>query len=338
MELASIFQRYEVELKEELKAAIGGSSPLYDMMRYHLGWMDHQGQPIQAASGKGLRPTFCLLACEAAGGHHSIALPAAAAVELIHNFSLIHDDIEDSSPERRYRPTVWWLWGIPQAINAGDGMHVLARRALWRLKDRRTNQAKMLAAARILDEACLKLCEGQYLDIAYEKRLDIGVADYLAMIERKTAALFASSFHLGALLGTQDHGLIERFRRCGHQLGLAFQMVDDILGIWGQDQLTGKSTSDIQTKKKSLPVVYGLETAKDSQKEELLQIYGRDILDEGDVRRVLAILESLEARGYVQSLAQRHYGAALAELEALKTSPALEELKLVAAFMVEREY
>jgi len=203
------------------------------MMRYHLGWIDERGYPAEAEGGKLVRPTLCLLSCKAVGGDRRMALPAAAALELVHSFSLIHDDIEDGDEERRGRATVWRIWGEPQVINAGDAMHGLARLALLRLDEESVPKGKVIRAASILDETCVEFCEGQYLDISHEGRLDINIAAYLEMIDRKTAALMACSFEIGALLGTEDESAVQSFRRLGRKLGLAYQMKDDILGVWG---------------------------------------------------------------------------------------------------------
>ncbi|MEI2691836.1 MAG: polyprenyl synthetase family protein [Anaerolineae bacterium] len=231
----------------------------YGMLRYHMGWVDPAMQPAVINSGKRIRPVVCLLACAAVGGAVEDALPAAAAVELLHNFSLIHDDVEDNSSTRRHRPTVWALWGVPQAINAGDAMFTLARLALHGVTGRGVVAATALEASAIFDRACLRLTEGQYLDMSFEDRQDVAVEEYVAMIEGKTAALLSASLELGALLGGADEGTRRSLAEFGRGLGLAFQMQDDILGIWGDETITGKSAaSDILARKKSLPVVYAL--------------------------------------------------------------------------------
>lgn len=336
MTLPLAFHRYRKELNKELASMLSrGSLALYDMMRYHLGWIDEEGRPEEAQGGKLVRPSLCLLCCEAAGGDWRLALPAAAAVELVHNFSLIHDDIEDGDEERRGRATVWRIWGQPQAINAGDAMHGLARLALLGLDGRGVPPAKVLRAASILDETCVELCEGQYLDISYENQFDINIDAYLEMIARKTAALMACSFELGALLGTEDETLVERFRRLGRKMGLVYQIRDDILGIWGSKS----SASDIKKKKKTLPVIYALERAKGEEREELLRIYGKGTINLEDVARVIQILSQLGAKEYAQEMAQKYYQEALSELEGAGLSAwAEEELKEVTAFLLEREY
>ena len=334
VDLPEVFQRYRGEIVKELVSIIGGSSlALYDMMRYHLGWIDQQGHP-EEGGGKLVRPTLLLLSCEAVGGDWRVALPAAAAVELVHNFSLIHDDIEDGDQERRHRATVWWLWGKPQAINAGDAMHSLAGLALLRLDGKGVAPQKMLHAAHILDETCLELCEGQYLDICYENLFDINIDAYLEMIDRKTAALISCSLQLGALMGSEDETLVTRFRRFGRKLGLAYQMLDDVLGIWG-----GESASDVQKKKKTLPVIYALKRAGGEERAALLRIYAKETISLEDVDRVTQILGHLGTKEYTQEIARKYYREALGELEGANLShQALKELKEVTSFLVEREY
>ncbi len=341
MKLPCIFERYHDEIDAELRAALTERQlPMYDMMRYHLGWMDEKGHSLQAPAGKALRPTLCLLACEATGGDSHKALPAAAAVELVHNFSLIHDDIQDNDRERRHRPTVWSIWGKPQAINAGTAMRVLASLTLLRLEEHSIPNQKQLRAQYLLDESCLRMIEGQCLDISYESRLDVEVTDYLEMINKKTAALIACSLELGALLGSDDESVIEGFRNFGRDLGLAFQIKDDVLGIWGDEGKTGKPLgSDIRSKKKSLPVIYALQKAEGEAKAELANIYQGEAIDDNEVDAVLRILNSVQAEGQAESMAEECCNRALAEIDKIVSSPwARHSLEEMAHFLVEREF
>lgn len=340
-DLETMWQRYRPELEAELKFAVGEATlPMYDMMRYHLGWTDERGNPLMATIGKRLRPILCLLACEAVGGDWHQALPAAAAVELVHNFSLIHDDIQDKSPSRRGRATVWHIWGQPQGINVGDGMHALALSSLLRLEEAGVPHHKVVRAARILGEASLKLCEGQYLDISYENRLDISINDYLEVIGCKTAALFRCSLEIGALLGTDDESLLMRLKLFGHNLGMTFQVHDDVLSLWGDEKITGKSnTSDILMKKKTLPIVYALENTKGEDRELLWSIYRKKVIEAADIEKVLHILNRLDVQGYVQGMSDKHYRAAISELNAVNIpDSAKEDLRAIAAFLLKRRY
>jgi geranylgeranyl diphosphate synthase type I len=309
------------------------------MMSYHLGWRDERGFP-QEAGGKLLRPIFCLLACKAGGGDPERALPAASAVELLHNFSLIHDDIEDGADLRRHRPSVWKLWGQSQGINAGDAMLALAHLALFELKREGIPPLKVLQASLILDETCLELCEGQYLDLSYDSRLDIGIDDYLVMITKKTGALFEASFRMGALLGSNSDSLIDHLGQFGRKMGLAFQIRDDFLGIWGEEKLTGKpEAADIYRKKKTLPIVYALQQAEGGVRQELEKLYRQESLGSPDVSRVMGVLNDLKAQAYVQDMARKYQEKALSFLEAVGLAPAAqEELREAASFLIERDH
>ncbi len=331
---------YLTAIEEEMKAVVsspeGALSTYYGMILYHLGWMDEHFSPQEGKSGKRLRPLLCLLCCEASGGDWRDALPAAAAVELIHNFSLIHDDIEDNSPERRHRPTLWSLWGQAQGINAGDGLFVIARLALHRLLERGVSADKTTLAFRILDEACLSLTEGQYLDLSFEGLEAVGLDMYLQMVQKKTAALIECATHMGALLGTEKEGIRENYRSFGHQLGVAFQIADDILGIWGQQEATGKGVGeDIINKKKSLPVAYALEKGN----KELREIYRREEIGPQQVERVILILDSVGAQEHARQMANHHYHLALQELDGTGIRNAAQDrLRKLALFLIERRY
>lgn len=226
------------------------------MLAYHLGWEGEGTGP--GAQGKKIRPIIVLLSAGAVSGNWEKALPAASAVELIHNFSLIHDDIQDGSPLRHGRPTVWTKWGAAQAINAGDLMFTLAFQAALRLEE--TCQPHVaLRAQQLLQQTCIALTQGQYLDLHYETLEDVSVDDYWTMVRGKTAALLACSAEIGALVGGANAQVQKKLHDYGVAVGLAFQAWDDWLGIWGDIALTGKSTdSDLVAGKKSLPVVFGL--------------------------------------------------------------------------------
>jgi geranylgeranyl diphosphate synthase type I len=238
-----------------------GLQELHGMMAYHLGWEGEGAGP--EARGKRFRPLLLLLSCVAAGGSWENALPAAAAVELLHNFSLIHDDIEDDSPLRRGRVTVWEKWGIPQAINTGDAMLTLAHLSMLRLQGQVPDKV-LTSAVILLQETCLKLTQGQYLDMAFESRDDVPIEDYWQMVEGKTAALISACAELGALIASVNISERQHFHNFGYYLGLAFQAQDDLLGIWGDAATTGKSNeSDLVNGKKSLPVLFGLSKGGD---------------------------------------------------------------------------
>jgi geranylgeranyl diphosphate synthase type I len=259
---------------------------------------------------------------------------------LIHNFSLSHDDIQDRSETRRGRATVWALWGEAQAINAGDAFFALAHLALQRLFDRGLSPDLVANALRILDQASLALCHGQHLDLDFETRLDVDAEAYLTMIQGKTAALLGCAGQLGALVATNDPIVAQRYQQVGQELGLAFQIQDDLLGIWGDSDVTGKPVADdIRRRKKSLPVVYVLGRHNDSDAERLRLLYAKSILSEEDVAEALVILEACQARVYTEALAQRHLDNALSELEAARPeSEAGEALQEMAHFLIQRSH
>lgn len=330
--------RYRAPLLAELRAALAGrEGPSYALMRYHLGWEDEGGATVEGRGGKLLRPSLCLLACEALGGDRRAALPAAAAIELLHNFTLIHDDVEDASAERHGRPTLWRLYGEAQAINAGDGMFALAQATLLRLAERGTRADRVVAAARVLDEASLRLCEGQHLDLTYAEREAISEDEYVAMIEGKTAALLAASCAIGALLPGADERAVDGMRAFGRELGLAFQVRDDVLGIWGDAAKTGKPVGgDLLEAKKSYPVVIGLDRAG-GRRDELFAAL-RDAAAGAGVSAATRLLEELGAREAAERAASEHADGAIAALSGLAIDGDKgSELEALARFAAARE-
>jgi geranylgeranyl diphosphate synthase type I len=284
----------------------------YEMIRYHLG-LDRDGAP----TGKRIRPLLGLLAYTSIAGDYAAALPGAAAVELGHNFSLVHDDIEDGDLERRHRPTLWAMHGIPQAINAGDMLFSLSRIALHRLTELGFSDTKVLRLMRLYDETCVALCEGQYIDIATSESDELmSVELYFDMIGRKTAALIAASIEAGALLATDDEEIVRRYRAFGWALGIAFQLNDDLLGIWAPSRRPARKPTDIARHKKTLPVIYAFEHAGPEDRERLARLYRNGDTSDGDVDEVIAILERTGAREFTRTEARRYRDEALAELDA----------------------
>ena len=313
--------RYRPLVQQEMREVIGASPDgLYAWMRYHLGWEDRAGRPVEASPGKMVRPMALLLATELCGGRAELAVPAAAAVELIHNFSLLHDDVEDSSDTRRGRETVWTFAGVAHAINAGDGMFTLAHLAMYRLGATGVDPARMVAASRELHEACLRLVEGQYLDISFEERSDVTLEEYLRMAEGKTAAMFAAPFAIGALLAGAEPRVVDGYREFGRRIGLAFQAVDDVLGIWGDPVVTGKPVGDdLASRKMTYPVIAALAAEQDGR---LRAAYADRSLSSADVPALRALVEATEARALTEEMASIEERAAL---DALRTAGVDEE-------------
>ncbi len=328
-----------IDLETELRTSVGDApSPLFDAVRYHLGWLDERGCEASLPGGKRLRPILCLLSCHGVGGNYRMALPAAAAIELVHNFSLIHDDIQDRSPQRHHRPTLWSRWGDAQAINAGDGLHVLAHLAHLRLRKAGIPPEKTLATLKELDGASLELCEGQYLDISFEEETRVSLQSYLTMIGKKTAALFAASTRIGAILGGEDGDTTESLGRFGEDLGLSFQIQDDILGIWGIEQDTGKpSLDDIRAKKKSLPIVHAMGSAQPHALSVLDHAFGKGAVSDEKLAAVVDILDGAGSREYCEGIARQYWDRAWSRLDGLKLDSTAEEaLRQLATELVAR--
>ena len=320
--LPAMFDRYRSHLEGALADAVPAleDHPINALLRYHLGWSDRQGipSPTPASQGKALRPTLCMFACDAFSGQLSHAAPAAAALELIHNFSLIHDDIQDRGYERRHQPTVWAVWDTPRALVAGDSMQSLGDFTSIRATDS-INPATAIRVSGLVTESYLEMIEGQCRDLQFEQRETIGTDEYLDMIALKTGALIRSSLVVGAVLGTEDSETIEGVARFGRAIGRLFQIRDDYLGIWGDDAITGKSTdSDIVQRKKSYPIVYAFQKAAGSHQTELSRLYSKETLDEPDVDRVLDILEYIGAAGETDALTELTAEEARASLTVLE--------------------
>lgn len=310
----TLAQRYLPALDDTMRRVVDRVTEPEDfavMVRYPLGWVDTSGAPYSHSTGKRIRPILLLLSAEAAGGEWQQALPAAAAVELLHNFSLIHDDIQDRSPTRHGRPTVWVVWGEANAINAGDAIFTLAYCALESLSGSGLRDSTLLEAWRIFNATTLELTRGQHLDMRFEKQVSVTTDEYLSMISGKSAALVAGSAQIGALLGSQNFEVAAHIAEFGLNLGTAFQIRDDILGIWGDPKVTGKSAAtDILSRKKSLPVLHAL-----SRSAELAEIYQRERFGEADVPDAIRALDAAGALDYAQEREAHYYQQALAALQ-----------------------
>lgn len=304
------------------------------MLRYALGWVDEKDQPYKKSTGKRLRPTFLLLCSEAAAEVWEPALPAAAAVEILHNFSLIHDDIQDSSDIRHGRPTVWRHWGMANAINAGDAMFALAYSAMSALYPAIPAE-RSHRIWQIFNATNLELTRGQHLDMRFEYLDVVAVEDYVSMIRGKTAALLAASGQLGAYVVTGDEAMAQHYANFGENLGIAFQIRDDILGIWGDAEVLGKSIStDILSRKKSLPVLHGL-----SLSEDLRKLYAKEPFGEEDVASVVQMLDDLGTLEYAREQEAKYYEKAMQSLhQAQPRGEAAELLREFTAFLFQRSY
>ncbi|MFN8413778.1 MAG: polyprenyl synthetase family protein [Anaerolineales bacterium] len=299
----------EKELKHQVNRLDESRTKIFhEMLTYHMGWTGEGAGP--EATGKRIRPLMVLLSAASCGGDWKQALPAAAAVELVHNFSLVHDDVQDNSDKRRGRPTVWTKWGVPMAINVGDALFVIANQSVATL-DKAYPAATVVRASTILNDICLDLTRGQFLDMSYEERSDLNMDDYWPMIGGKTSALLSACTHIGALLGGANAEAQENYRLFGYHLGLAFQVQDDILGIWGDEAVTGKSAaSDLVEGKNSLPVLYALE-----KNGAFAKRWNQGPIKAEEVKEIASLLETEGARTYAMEISQKETEKALGFLE-----------------------
>lgn len=297
------FQDLDYLLEPEIEATIaelGDDAPLLArMIRFHLGWAESNGesttQEVRATvQGKRIRPAVALLTCAAAGGAMPDAAPLAASIELLHNFTLIHDDIQDRSPNRRHRATVWRVWGDGQAINAGDALFAAAHLALYRLQERLA-AAQLLTLAASFDRTTLEIVRGQVQDLGFEGRVNVSPDNYLAMIINKTAAILRFAAWAGASVGGADADRAAAFGEFGQAVGIGFQIRDDLLGIWGDSDATGKDAADdIRRRKQSLPLLLLHAQASDEERSRLQQIYRQEEIGAEGVDTVLAMLATHE--------------------------------------------
>lgn len=368
--IQSALARHRTEIEASLHRAVQRASAIaaqstssndlqgfYGQIAYHFGWVDTSFSPAQSKSGKLLRPTLLLLAYEAAGAWNTTeageytsekdylrrALPAAAAIEMTHNFTLMHDDIEDGDTQRHHRPTLWAVWGVPNGINTGDGLFALSRLTLWDVLHEGVEGEIAARLGAVLDKACLVLAEGQYLDISFEKQLDISVAMYVDMIGRKTGILMSCATEMGGLLGTRDQETIERLRDFGYAMGIAFQVRDDLLGVWASTEELGKTPAgDIYRRKKSLPILHALEQASERDRQYLRQFYSQETpVTPEQVEAVLTIFERTETRAYCRAFLADQCHLAYAALHSVprNNSPiaarAIADMEMLVRFVEE---
>ena len=289
---------------------------------YHFGWVDTEGRPDRGG-GKAVRPALALLSAQAAGGSDEIGLPGAVAVELVHNFSLLHDDLMDQDRERRHRGTVWSIWGSSSAILSGDALLGLAQEVLLD-----SGLPTAVPAALMLAKATRELIRGQVQDLAFEARDSVTVTECLDMAAGKTGALMAASAAIGAMLAGAPAEMVAALETYGTQVGLSFQLVDDVLGIWGDQAVTGKPVfSDLRAGKKSLPISYAL-----GQEPSIA------LIDPDDLEKRADAIERAGGRRWALEEAARRMSlgeAALGEIDL--PEPVRAELIALGHFIVDRE-
>ena len=306
----------EAELREVFSSRQGF---LYDLLRYHLGWTDQQGLPVDNPRTLYFPPMLALLSCEALSGDFRPALPVAAGVELVYNFTLVHGDVQAGRPEAQDRPSIWWVWGPAQAINAGDGLHALGRTTIMRLAQSGVAPDRVLRAVECLDRACLSLCEGQYMDLEFQDRLMVTSAAYFDMISRKIGALTGCSAESGALAARADDSACARFLEMGSKMGMAWQVSRDVADLWGNEG-DSMSASSVLNKKKSFPIIHALENSDVATKRELGAIYMHRVLQPEDVSKLVEILDQVDARRFALEKAQELLDQAMEAVEGIGLS------------------
>lgn len=294
-----------------LRGALAGTSSLSGIVRHHVGVEDERGQAGDGA-GKLLRPCLVLFVAEELGAQRDTALPAAVAVELVHNFSLVHDDVQDQDRTRRGRPTLWAVHGEAEAINAGDLLHAIAAREVSRCG---------AAAAACLADATFDMIEGQSLDLSYESRF-VSQSEYLAMVDRKTGALLRCALELGGLVAEASSGVCGALRELGVSMGRAFQIRDDALGIWGDGAVVGKPQgSDVRRRKKSFPAVWTHARAGAADRKKLEAIYSGEPVEEPEVAWVIDLMGRTGAAEAADAAVCEHLAAAEGVLEDIPFTP-----------------
>ena len=313
------------------------SFPLYRLMGYQLGWLDEAGLELPSpVGGTRLHASLALAACEAVGGSIDRAAPAGVAVEMIHQFVQVHSDIQDGIPERYGRSTLWWVWGPAQAINAGDGFHALARLRLIQLLDGRMPPHEILGMVNILDKASLRMLEGLHQDMVYQERVDILPEAYLETAREKVGALMGAALELGALCGGASEEQGRAFREFGEEIGVAFQIQEDIQMLWGRPISGRPKGTDPLNKKKGYPVLYALEQAEISLKRDLGTLFFKRVLEPPDLEHLVAVLDELKARDAALAKVHELYIQAIASLEELGAVD-VADLRSIAAWLALRE-
>ena len=274
---------------------------------YHMGYRDAAGQPVQRRGSKSVRPGLALLSAQAAGGTEQDGLPGAVAVECLHNYAFLHDDVMDGDRMRRQRETAWVVFGQSRALNAGTGMLVLGMQTLLAAPS-----AHREAASRLYADTCQTMMTGQGMDIEFEHRLDVTVAESMAMTRGKTAALLSCATTIGAVLVTGETDVTRALHEFGTEVGVAFQARDDVLGIWGRPEQTGGRPPgfDLVAGKGTLPAVVALQAGGPAS-DELRALLSAPPLDQDRAARAAELVDRAGGRQWTEALARR--GVATAE-------------------------
>ncbi|MER5946638.1 polyprenyl synthetase family protein [Streptomyces sp. NPDC001904] len=341
VDVTALLERGRTLATPVLKKAVDRLAPPMDTVAaYHFGWIDAAGNPADGDGGKAVRPALAVLSAQAAGAAPEVGVPGAVAVELVHNFSLLHDDLMDGDEQRRHRDTVWKVHGPAQAILVGDALFALANELLLEIASVDAGRA-----TRRLTTATRALIDGQAQDISYEHRERVSVEECLEMEGNKTGALLACASSIGAVLGGADDVTADALEKYGYHLGLAFQAVDDLLGIWGDPESTGKQTwSDLRQRKKSLPVVAAL-AAGGAASERLGELLAADAknndfdnFSEAEFAARAALIEEAGGRQWTADEARRQHKTALEALDTVQMPATVRaQFAALADFVVVRK-
>lgn len=335
-----LLQAFNQDYQKRITQGIAAWQMMGQMLGYHHGWLDPTGQPASANPGKQIRPLLALLSCGASSGDPQAAIDMAIAIELLHNFSLIHDDVMDVSQKRRGRDAVWAIWGVNQAINTGDAAYGLSFQLLAESNypDART----IVHAQRMLAKACVDTVYGQMLDISFENRDAVRSEEYEQMVGLKTGPLLGAALAGGALFAGKSLEHAQALERLGREIGVIFQMQDDILGIWGEAAQTGKSADDdLTAKKKSYPIIWAFENLPPRPRDEINALYQQQApLPESSTTRIRSILTTEAVNDAVTKAINARYQDVIAELQKRypDDSPYREELFNIIAFIIKRTH
>lgn len=293
--------------------------PLYKMMAFHLGWVDQNGEPEPAVAQDRSRGQLVLAAAAASGADVISAMPYAVAIELLHNFMLVHEDVQNANMERNGRPTIWWSWGPAQAINAGDGIHAMARISIFEQRNATgpaADPASISMALQSLDSATLEVCEGEYLDISYQERAAVSV-DEIVTVARKHGALFGIAAKLGGIASTADESVLDALYKFGNAIGTAQNLNLDLKALWpdSDSERTEVQRGRLQSKKKSLATAHAIEVGTPTTRRRLGEIFMKRVLDPADLDEVTSILTETESKAFAENRVGELVDEAIESLE-----------------------